>query len=108
MIYNKKEVKKIASEINNRFNDYFEIIVGKSALEISTNGSNKKDALITLLSELNIDPDSIVVIGDGENDVGMLSHFKNSYAMNNGCNNAKRNAKFIIDKFEEIEKYLYS
>ena len=47
---------------------------------------------------LNIPIDEILVVGDGDNDLEMLSKFPNSICMSNGTEKAKKLARYITKK----------
>ena len=66
-------------------------------LEISPKGVSKGNNLKELAKELNIDLNEIMVFGDGENDLSMLSIVENSVCMLNGMDSVKKQVKYISD-----------
>lgn len=64
-------------------------------IEVSTTNSNKADGLCRLINFLNISPDEVLVIGDGDNDIEMFRKFSNSGCLANGTEKAKKNAKYV-------------
>ncbi len=60
--------------------------------------SSSKTTGLTIASEhLGIDQDHVIVIGDADNDVEMLSHFPHSIAMINGEEQVKKRASRVSD-----------
>lgn len=66
-------------------------------LEISPKGVSKGNNLKTLAEELNTNLDEIMVFGDGENDLSMLSIVEDSVCMLNGMDSVKKQVKYITD-----------
>ena len=64
-------------------------------IEIGATIDTKASGLIELAHKLNIPIDEVLVVGDGDNDLEMLSTFPNSICMCNGTKKAKRLAKYI-------------
>lgn len=46
------------------------------------------------MNKYDISLDDLYVFGDGENDIGMLTYAKNSYAPANALDDAKKTAKY--------------
>ena len=65
--------------------------------ELTDSTINKGHSLGYLIDKLKINKHEVAVYGDGENDLSMLSQFKNSYAPQNAIREAKRSAKEIIE-----------
>lgn len=76
-------------------------IVSPGWLEIMPKGINKGTGLAILMEKYNIKKDEILVFGDGENDIGMLSLVDNSYAMANALASVKKIANFECDNHNE-------
>ena len=55
-----------------------------SYAELHFNEVSKAHALKELAKQLNIKEDNVFVFGDADNDIEMLSSFKNSFFMKNG------------------------
>lgn len=87
-------VKNIRAQFKDRF------WMGKTTeswLEIMPKGITKGAALIDLANDLNIAMDEILVFGDGENDIEMLSAVNYGIAMENALANVKEYAYDITD-----------
>lgn len=91
----KESLKNLVSSISSKYRlrywwdcDYAEI----HPLEVS-----KENAINKLKEVLNIDSDRVICFGDADNDLEMLTSFKNSYLMKNG------NPK-LFDKVKNITK----
>jgi len=67
-------------------------------IEIGATMETKASGLLELAKILNIPTDEILVFGDGNNDLEMLSKFNNSVCMSNGSKKAKKIAKYITKK----------
>ena len=78
----------------------YENIIDKTInyIEIGSKCETKATGLINLANILDIPLDEILVFGDGENDLEMLSTFKNTVCMNNGTEQAKVLAKYITKR----------
>ena len=70
-------------------------------IEITSKDAGKDKAVVEYSMMNGIDINEIVVIGDSENDVEMLSYFNNSFAMKNGVKEAKDAAKYLADSNDE-------
>jgi len=66
-------------------------------LEISPKGVSKGNNLKDLANTLNIKMDEIMVFGDGENDLSMLTIVENSVCMLNGMESVKKQVKYVTD-----------
>lgn len=64
--------------------------------EITAAGVTKALGVARLAEHLGIREDETAVYGDGLNDLEMLKYFANSYAMANGCGEAKEAAHYQI------------
>ncbi len=67
-------------------------------VEIGATNETKASGLIELSKILNIPIEEILVFGDGDNDLEMLSKFPNSVCMCNGTENAKILSKYITKR----------
>jgi hydroxymethylpyrimidine pyrophosphatase-like HAD family hydrolase len=64
--------------------------------EITAKGISKAVGVAELARHLGIKEEETAVYGDGLNDLEMLKYFANSYAMENGCEEAKEAAHYQI------------
>ncbi len=67
----------------------------KTIGELYFKSVNKATSIDKLREYYHLDKDHVIVFGDGENDIEMLSSFKNSYAMKNGSSYLKQVASHI-------------
>lgn len=65
--------------------------------EITNNGVNKGEAVLSLAKSLGIHPDEVAVYGDGGNDLEMLAMFEHSYSPSSALDCAKEKAHELID-----------
>lgn len=70
-------------------------------LEIVPKDINKAASLQKLMEYLQYDSACLAAFGDGRNDVEMLQYAGLSFAMGNGCNEAKNAADFVIGSNDE-------
>lgn len=97
-------INKILEKYNLFITEYnrnlYEHIIGKTVdyIEIGATNETKATGLSYLANMLNIPQNEIVVFGDGDNDIEMLSMFSNSVCMQNGSSKAKTLASYITKK----------
>ena len=89
-----KKYNLFISEYNKNLNEH---VINKKInyIEIGSTKDTKASGLTELSKILNIPIDEILVVGDGDNDLEMLSTFPNSICMSNGTKNAKKIASYI-------------
>ncbi|MFA6796060.1 MAG: HAD family hydrolase [Bacilli bacterium] len=98
----REKAKSAAIALEDLFGDQLDITIADVSLEITKKGTNKGNALRDYIKEKGISEDEVLVIGDADNDISMLSNFKHSFAMNSGEKEAKRVAKYHIDYVSDI------
>lgn len=69
----------------------------EGAVDIGPKGINKVSGIDEILKHFNIDIKGTMALGDGQNDIGMLKHCSIGVCMDNGCEEAKREADYITD-----------
>lgn len=85
----KEELKKVEKlEVVSSMNNNFEIM----NREVS-----KGRAVETIAKYYNISKDEIICIGDNENDISMIQYAGLGIAMKNGCDEIKKEAKYVTD-----------
>lgn len=96
-----KELYSILKKYNLHITEYnknlFEHILNKEInyIEIGATNDTKASGLVELTKILEIPIEEVLVFGDGDNDLEMLSTFPNSVCMNNGIEKAKKLSKYI-------------
>lgn len=95
-----KILKKYNLFITETNNNLYENILNKTInyIEIGASNSTKSTGLKYLINQLKISSNNVYVFGDGMNDFEVLSEFKNSICMSNGCKEIKKISKFITTK----------
>ena len=68
----------------------------KNNVEFNCPGVSKGKALSAIMAEFGLSAEEIAVIGDGGNDVSMLSLTPNSYAVRNACAQAKAVSRHTV------------
>ena len=99
---------KQANTILRNTYDNVECNWSKNVIEITAKNCSKAKGLITLLEATNNTDKEIYVVGDSGNDISLFKAFpKNSFCMGHGPDAVKKYAKYIIDKFEDLSRYIY-
>lgn len=89
-------------QIEDRFGDRVSTIISEPFfLEVVPKGIHKAASLETLMNYLHYDRSQSMAFGDGRNDVEMLKFAGLSFAMQNGCQEAKKAANFITGSNDE-------
>ena len=93
----KEEIKdELLREVKEAFFDANIVALDMMAnIEITSACANKAKAISRYCEVMGIEEDEVVTIGDSGNDIPMLQHFKNSYAMGNADEATKKAAAHI-------------
>ena len=67
-------------------------------IEIGSKMETKKSGLLELIKILGIPKEEVLVFGDGDNDIDMLSEFENSVCMANGTAKTKKLARYVTKR----------
>lgn len=99
---------KEANTILRNTYDNVECNWSKNVIEITAKDCSKAKALKTLLESTNNLNNEIYVVGDSGNDISLFKAFpKNSFCMAHAPEAVKKYAKFVIEKFEDLSRYIY-
>lgn len=93
---NKEEINEI-SKFTKNFPEISCVLSEKNALDISSNGVSKGNALNILAKYLNIENSEICVFGDYTNDLSMFENSGISFAMKDSPEQVKKYATFITE-----------
>ncbi len=99
-------IRPIYRELKDRYGKRLEFSLFKNGLEITAKGIDKGRALMQLAAQHGIAMDEVAVIGDDANDIPMFKLFPQSFAMGHGMNAAKTAAKYELQQFSDLKKYL--
>lgn len=66
-------------------------------IDVNTSGGLKEKGIAAFMDTFDLTQDDIIAIGDGFNDIGMLSFVKESVAMGNAHESVKQVAKYVTD-----------
>lgn len=82
---------------------------GNKAIELNERSANKAQGVYELAKLLKVSVDSILVIGDDDNDIEMLQSGCVSAAVGNASENAKSYAKYVCTapQFEGVKEAVY-
>lgn len=97
VLFMKEDIKdELICEVKEAFFDANIVALDMMAnIEITSACANKAKAISRYCEVMGIDEDEVVTIGDSGNDIPMLQHFKNSYAMGNADEATKKTAAHI-------------
>ncbi|RVU70076.1 MULTISPECIES: Cof-type HAD-IIB family hydrolase [Lactobacillus] len=110
---NSEHVHEVEEDFNKKHDDQIAAFASAGmAIDINAAGVNKGSGLKHLLEKMGLTGDDLIAFGDGGNDIDMLKFAKYSYAMANGMEEVKKQAKFIAPAntengvFKTLQKYL--
>ena len=107
---NKKATLK-AEEVSNVLNNSYSNISStwtNYSMEITKIGIFKGDSLEQYCDLNKFDKNDVYVVGDSGNDISMFKKFYDkSFVMSKGTESVKKFAKYEIEKFEDLSRYIY-
>jgi len=104
----KMNAAREANKILRNSYENFECSWSTSVIEITLKGCSKSNALKDFVEINNIDKKDVYVVGDSGNDISMFKEFyENSFCMDHSPNSVKKYARYTIDKFEDLSRYIY-
>ena len=102
--------KKQAMELNKLIRNIYQNVESSwcnEVIEITPKGCSKGSRVRDYCTINNISDDEICVVGDSGNDISMFKEFKNnSFCMAKAPEVVKKYAKYTIDKFEDLSRYI--
>ncbi len=106
----KKYIKKseeLCDLLSIRYPD-FNFAASNQAIEVTPKGITKSSGIAFYLENNAISKDNVIVVGDSGNDISMFdSYYQQSYCMSHGSKNVQSHAKTLIERFSDLEKYVY-
>ncbi len=97
-----ENVQMLRSIMPDYIKDNFEITSSEPIrIEFVQKGRTKRQAILTLLEHLNITPEEMIAIGDGENDISMLQLAGTGVAMDNAPEIVKLSANMTTASFND-------
>lgn len=99
----KRRVKSMRWQLSHQLEGEISITTANipTMLEVLPPGASKGKALKILLKDMNINPDQTMVIGDGENDTGMLQLAGLAVAVGNADDRLKEAADFVVSSNDD-------
>lgn len=95
-------IDELSKVLSKELGDKYKLVIsGDIWLDIIKNGDSKANAFPILHDELGIKPEEMLIFGDYDNDIDMLSMSPNSFAMADASPAAKSAASFIIGKNDD-------
>ena len=105
------KAKKKAREINRVLRENYsdlEFSWSNNVIEITNVECSKGNAIKQFIKHSAIDRNNVYVVGDSGNDISMFKAFhENSFCLSHGHKAVKKYASHEIDKFIDLEKYLF-
>lgn len=99
---------KEANKILGASYENFECAWSGMVIEITLKGCTKANVLTSFIEEKKYDKEDVYVVGDSGNDISMFKHFhENSFCMSHSPSSVKKYARFTIDKFADLSRYIY-
>jgi Cof subfamily protein (haloacid dehalogenase superfamily) len=96
------------TKILRNMNDNIEANWSGNVVEITPRGCSKNVALKFLLKEQGWSEKDLYVVGDSGNDISMFKEFhENSFCMGHSPKTVSKYAKYTIDKFEDLSRYIF-
>ncbi len=103
--------KKRALEANKVIRNSYENVESSWSsfcVEITSKGCSKGNAIKRYCELNNINKDEVYVVGDSGNDISMFKEFhEHSFAMSHAAKTVKKYAKYNLDKYEDLTRYIY-
>ncbi len=94
----KEKLDSITSELKEVLGNKYQIVrTCDRMIEITPKSISKGQALKHYMEEKNLQPDEVIVFGDGGNDLDMFEKVKYSIAMGNASEEVKSKAYFVTD-----------
>ena len=92
------EIEKITSKLNIVISSHFNVFNStQGLLEFVPKKVSKERAIQIISNRYHINPNNMIAIGDGKNDIGMFKQVECSIAVCNAGDNVKKCAKFVTD-----------
>lgn len=106
-----KKAKAFASIANKYINankPFCESSWTASSLELTPFGINKASGILKYIESKGYSKNDVYVVGDGGNDIVMFKEFyEHSFCMKHGMASVGKYAKHIINKYTDLEKFLF-
>ena len=106
-----KKMRDKASKVTKilrNMNDNIEANWSGNVVEITPRGCSKNVALKFLLNKQGWEEKDLYVVGDSGNDISMFKEFhENSFCMGHSPKTVSKYAKYTIDKFEDLSRYIF-
>ncbi len=96
---------KCMLDMMKRYKDFAFAYNGPS-IEMTNITDTKASAIKVYLDYLKINHHNVMVVGDSGNDISMFQTFENSFCMANASKETKKEAKHVIRRVSDLEKYL--
>ncbi|MBP5694081.1 MAG: HAD family phosphatase [Bacilli bacterium] len=104
---NRNRASKLTKILRN-MNDNIEANWSGNVVEITPKGCSKNVALKFLLENQGLSEKDLYVVGDSGNDISMFKQFhENSFCMGHSPKTVRKYAKYTIDKFEDLSRYIF-
>lgn len=77
--------------------DKYHLLFEDGIVSLTDKTATKLSGILHLCNQLNVDHKNVMVVGNGENDIEMLSHFNHSVAVTSADEKVKKHATYIMN-----------
>lgn len=103
---NRQKAGKVTSILREKY-DHIEANWSENVVEITGKGVIKANSLRELCKLKGYKDEDVIVVGDSGNDISMFKEFpENSFCMNHAPESVKKYAKYTLNKFEDLCRYI--
>jgi Cof subfamily protein (haloacid dehalogenase superfamily) len=104
----KRDLASKVTKILRSSDGNFEANWSGNVVEITPKGCSKNVSLKFLLEQQGWSEKDLYVVGDSGNDISMFKEFhENSFCMGHSPRTVSKYAKYTIDKFEDLSRYIF-
>jgi Cof subfamily protein (haloacid dehalogenase superfamily) len=105
------KAKKKACAVNKILRSAYENLESswsEQVVEVTPKGCNKASGVVDYIKYAGLKEDEIAVVGDSGNDISMFKKFySNSFCMARAAKVVKKYAKYEIDTFKDLGRYIF-
>ncbi|MDR0659882.1 MAG: HAD family hydrolase [Prevotellaceae bacterium] len=88
---------RLYQRLSQKQDDKYHILFEDGIVSLTDKAATKLFGILHLCNQLKLNQNGVMVIGNGENDIEMLSRFNHSVAVLSASNEVKRHAAYTMD-----------
>lgn len=89
-------VDKLYQQLLKEQSEKYHIILEDGVVSLTDKSATKFSGVLHLCNELNVQHNTVMVVGNGENDIDMLKHFHHSVAVQSSNDEVKKHAAYSM------------